>query len=185
MRELMLAADLDELVGIGESPFAAHVRQCEGCRLVANRIASGTRRFGAELALAGPSALTASPTGLRRRAPRSLLVVAVGVAAAASIALIAHWPLQPVPVAAMPVVELAPNEAPATATSFDGPTFDGPTFDAPVVDAATVDAIPELTLAPPLGQVSVEVPEGRSAVVMQTRNPSMTVIWLHCAGPSC
>ena len=168
MRELMLVAELDELGGVGATSLAAHVRQCDRCRLVARRIAAGTRRFGTELALAEA---TGSPVPRTRRAwaRRAWLTGAIGLAAAASFAIVVTrqrdgW----TPSSGAPL-EYLPDEDSASP----------PSFADPITEAAVVEPIPDLMLSPPLEQVSVDVPEGRRAVVMKTRNPSMTVVWLH------
>jgi hypothetical protein len=168
MRELMLVADVEELAGVGATPFAAHVRECDRCRVVARRIAAGTRRFGTELALEATSA-TPVTESRSRRARRRWLTGVVGVAAAACVAIILTRQADTWTPSVAPVLELAPNEDSGAPTSFGEP----------IAEAAVVEPIPDLMLSPPLEQVSVDVPEGRSAVVMKTRNPSMTVVWLH------
>jgi len=167
MRELVLVADLDELAGAGATPFAAHLRECDCCRAMAHRIASGTRRFGMELALAAASP-TPAIASRRRRARRGWLTGVVGLAAAC-IAIVLTRQADPWTPRVAPVLELAPNEDSTAPTSFDEP----------IAESAVAEPTPDLMLAPPLEQVSVDVPAGRRAVVMKTRNPSMTVVWLH------
>jgi len=168
MREQMLVADLDELAGVGATPFAAHLRECDRCRGVARRITSGTLRFGTELALA---AATGSPVPGTRRAwaRRAWLTGAVGLAAAACFAIVVTrqrnvW----TPMSAAPLEYLPSEDSTAP-----------PSFADPINEAAVVEPMPDLMPSPPLDQVSIDVPEGRRAVVMKTRNPSMTVVWLH------
>ena len=162
MRQQMLDADLDELTGLGGTPLARHIAACEPCRVAGRGIAAGTRRFAAER----PIQIRATPTPSKAR--RGWLTGAIGLAAACLTFLVAraetNWAPEPRLADATLGAAVAPAELPVPDHSF------APTASDPVVDAP-IDVVDPL--------VSVEVPEGRRALVMKTRNPSMTVIWLH------
>lgn len=81
-RQEMLAADLEELRGETESPLAAHVRACAGCRQYAARILGGQAALGR-----GLDALQPQAGAGRRRPSRAWRRARAPLAAAAVLAL--------------------------------------------------------------------------------------------------
>ena len=93
MLDRMLEAELHELSAQGDSPLAAHLRECGSCRTMARRIVSDTSVLATAVAPRPSMVLASRPrsTGLRRR-------VAIGLAAAAVLVVIARrWssPIEP------------------------------------------------------------------------------------------
>ncbi len=86
MRERILEADLAELRGETDTPLAKHLRECDACRSVADKIVQAEAELGV--------ALDTMATGVRTRrttAPRRRLghwAVLVPLAAAAGLAAI-------------------------------------------------------------------------------------------------
>ena len=78
IREEMLVAEIEDLRGIGESDVAKHVRTCDACAAIAQRLLGGHAQISAGLGSIKPRAKT------RRR----LLWIPIPLAAAAVIALL-------------------------------------------------------------------------------------------------
>jgi hypothetical protein len=178
--EALLDSDLPELVA-GSTPLAAHVRGCERCRRVADAFMADTR-----LLAAGMPAVAA-----RRRPARTRYAVAPLAAAAALVVMVSLRGQAPAP-----VVEVASMLAPVVVDSFPRAPVAAV---APRVSAARAlraypRAVPmsavklaraESLVAQPAAPVptaravSVTPPAGTRAVVMQTSDPKLVVVWLY------
>lgn len=228
MRELMLEAELAELVGDGTSALARHVRRCAACRAVARSLAADTDALALLVATAprpAPSAPERIRGGVLRmnrawRGPRAYdVALALPLAAAIVVALV--WlpghdsvpgatgsPLSggagtshstPVSAprvssAALPVeAEHPPTVAsrPATARRANDSGSGGgrfvrvsPIAVVPIVTSvaltATISAAAQSSPPPhDVDAVGVTPERGSRAVVMGTRDPAVTVVWLY------
>ena len=86
MRERLLEAELDELAGQGNSPVAAHVRECARCRAVAEQLLGDTRQLAEATSAASLRSTTTNARARGRMSSRRYLVV--GTLAAAALALV-------------------------------------------------------------------------------------------------
>jgi hypothetical protein len=193
----MLSADADALRGEGLDAVAVHVRGCSRCRAVAARMVQETSSLAA--------AVASAPMGVRPRsrahafAPR----VAVVLAAAATLMLIVYPEQQPLveserPAAAVSVVAPAVVAAAPAPARAPGRTAAPRVESAMPVAATTISVAPlespvpvaavQIAVAPSdtrpvhetaAGLVTVAPPPGVHARVTQTRNPSITVVWLY------
>lgn len=186
----MLGADPQELRGDGQSPLAEHIHACTRCGAVASEMLEEMSALASAVAA---GAVTARP--VRWRAPALVLAGAAAVliaaypkeqsvesapsaqsAASVSPAVAVASPAQmPTP----SVRNAAPrrtNATPMPATTISAPYESPAPFEAVRVSAAPIDslAVAETTS----GLVSVTPPPGVHARVTQTRNPSITVVWL-------
>lgn len=174
--ELLLEADLSELDGVGESPLAAHVRDCAKCRAVAAQVLADTRA----LALAtGDRRVVTRPSGARRSYVRR--PVAAAGALAAVLALAVFGPMRtdddthatvPAPGPAAPAATEVPRGVPAAARRFAEPAAATPMR---LVASQSVTA--RATGDP--DRVIVTAPEGTRVAVLKTGNPAITVVWLY------
>jgi hypothetical protein len=79
MLERMLEADLDDLNGHGDAAVATHVRECERCRAVADRLTGDTAALGRSiraLRRAPEPAVVSSRSAIARLAPTVALIAA-------------------------------------------------------------------------------------------------------------
>ena len=181
MLQRMLDAEPDELLGRGETALAVHLRECGRCRAVAQQLLEETGALvNAMVRDARLVATVAPPNAGRRRWPRQravlggLLVVA-GIVVAALL-----WSpprgVQPGPTtptlgpAAPPSVVV--NGSPIGAERYPAAR---PIL-AEAVAATAVTTSPE-PLAP--ARLIVRPPSGVRAAVLQTANPTITVVWLY------
>jgi len=181
MLERMLDAEPDELLGRGETALAVHLRECGRCRAVAQQLLQETGALVNAMARdARPVATMASPSAGRRRWTRQRAVVGSVLAVAGMVVAALLWSpshgVQPGP--ATPA--LAPA-APAAAVINGSPMRaerypeERPIL-AEAVAAAAVTTSPE-PLAP--ARLIVRPPSGVRAAVLQTANPTITVVWLY------
>jgi hypothetical protein len=209
MRDRMLEAEPDELEGVGASALALHVRECDACAAVAQRIVRDSRVLALAVQRAAPAdvALFAA----RTRMPRRSLVGGAVAALAASVvlavlvqngirgyaqtdgsfAVIARAPaLTPdvgprrpdAGVLSSPVLG-AGLAAPVSSVAVDV----APVHGVRVADVDAVSAVPfvvpsegtEPAMANERSVVSVTPPRGRRAAVMQGRNAKVTVVWFY------
>lgn len=142
-RDLLLEADPAELRGEGDSPLAAHLRDCAACRARAQAILAGEAELDAAL-----RSLAAARTGTRVIAlwPRHGLARRVGTIA--------------VPLAAAAAAAGVVLLRPAPAGEKPGVTTEK-------IARALFPRQPVVRPGP-----------GRSAMVLQTRDPGVTVVWI-------
>lgn len=188
-RERMLEADPSTLGGHGESELARHLRRCDACRQAGAAILAAHRaladvleraasRVGLERAVAlaergravgGAEDEASTPArgarrrigglpggqGARRRWPRRLLPL-VPLAAAAALAIL--------------LIGRGAGPRPGTPGTSSG-------AHAPAGGAAVLAERPRT--AGEDGGFALRVPEGGHAIVFATRDPRITVVWLH------
>lgn len=175
--EALLDADLPDVL-TGRAPLAVHVRDCRRCRAVAQTLATDTQMLAHAVALAP------------RRPGRSPLMIALPAAAAAVLLVMVTTQdtvrapggsrisaLEPVVVQPAAPVAQAPEPAPVRATPRAFPRAN-PVM-AVKLDAAG-PANNEASLpASSTTTVTVAPPAGTRAVVMQTGDPRLVVVWLY------
>ena len=178
--EQMLDAELT-LLASGGSELAGHVRGCVRCGRIARRLQADTQQLAV--------AMSRSDVRRARRVP--LLVWATPVAAAAAL-LVMLSPPEPVERVAEVASVLSPvtvdsfPPAPAVAPIAAKAAKRGPMLRAfPVAQSITPVSLPlQAPIATPArvvasNAVSVTPPAGTRAVVMQTSDPKLVVVWLY------
>lgn len=159
-RRLLLEADLPELRGEGEGPLCRHLDTCARCRAAADTILAAEEELDGALRSLGPRLDEDAAVELaRRQGParrpepaRSWWKVLVPVASAAALAgLLYLGSLEP---ERRPHRPAARSPVPAASA----PGLDGPG------DRTAV-------------QLAVEVPEESRVMIVETRDPSVTVVW--------
>jgi hypothetical protein len=182
MRERMLEADVEELEGRGTSLLATHVRECAACAGIARGLVRDTRVLAA-VAERSPSGVVAL-VPRRRRNGSYLMIGGAAAAIAASVLFVAQRSARSDAVSA-PAFVTAPAVLAAigdTVVSQMLPLNVRRFADAtPVVAVPLVPVIaaPALPVADGPAMVRVDPPEGVRAAVMQTGNPSITVVVLY------
>jgi hypothetical protein len=175
----LLDAELPGLVA-GTTPLALHVRDCSRCRRVADQFIVDTHL----LAMALPA-----PSSRRQRSIRTHVMAPLALAASllVMVAVQEQGGTPASPVAAMlPPVVIAPSPVvariePVTPST---PRRAGREFPRTVpIAAVKLDGSVSLAVKPleaiPNRTVSVTPPAGTRAVVMQTSDPKLVVVWLY------
>jgi hypothetical protein len=171
--ELLLEADLGELDGHGDSPFAAHVRECAKCGAVAARVAMDTRALARA---PGDLRTAARPAGVRR--PYRLHPVALAGALAAAFALVLFG-LRQIDDGQRVAAVSSPLPAPVSplGTLVAARRFAEPAAATPMRLVASQPVAARATGDPDV--VTVTAPEGIRVAVLRTGNPAITVVWLY------
>ena len=148
---LLLEADLAELEGLGQTDLTAHLERCGGCRERARRIVAGERALGAAL----------EGIGLARGARDAGLGESTSDQRTAPVPSRRGWRAVrrawiPLALAAgIGALILIPGSEPA-----------------PVVTRS-------VALDDDAGRLRVDVPAGRNAVLYETENPNVIVVWFY------
>jgi anti-sigma factor RsiW len=164
-REQLLVADVDELFGTGDSPLAHHIRRCERCRTLANRI------------LADQQALDRALTELSRERSPDVVVTTPPVGRQADDGAIGRRRLwrRALPLAAAAVLAallLLPPALRRESLNMPGDTLGD-------VAVVSIDQSGDRSGDRGRASLQVEAPaEGRMAV-FETRDPSITVVWFY------
>jgi len=181
MLERMLAAEPDELLGRGETALAVHLRECGRCRAVAHQLLQETGALVNAMARdARPVAPVPPLSAGRRRWTRQRAVVG-GVLAVAGMVVAALLWSPPRDVQPGPATPTLAPAAPAPGV-VNGLPMGAERYPAarPImaeaVAGAAVTTSPE-RLAP--ATLIVRPPSGVRAAVLQTANPTITVVWLY------
>jgi hypothetical protein len=164
-REAMLECEPEELEGLGGSPLAEHIRECDRCRRVGRVLLA---ELGAlDAALDSTAAEAAEPAGPRAGVRRLRWRVLLPLAAAAALALVVtRWP-EPRPVGPSAArVASGPSAAAGSARGAEArPATSPPGVGEPALDAAFEP------------RLRVSAPPGTRVMVFQTRDPSVAVVW--------
>lgn len=184
-REWLMDAEPEALATVEGSPVAAHLETCTECRAVVARLRVMQRElrdaYSAAASLSGAEhvaframAAGRSPVEGRTAARRRRWVVAVtgvlGLAAAAVLA-VSVVPRHEAPrPARSPEVLQSDSDAGAIAGA-------GRSVTTGVAAGGPGDALARTGNA--TSGVSVDVPEGRNAIVFATRNPLISVVWIY------
>jgi anti-sigma factor RsiW len=154
-REWLIDADPDVLTHAEASPVAGHLQSCASCRAVVARLLTAQHGMhGAYLAVAPRKSAAEVAQQVLAGESKVLPITATrrgrrNVVAAASVLSLAT-------AAAVLIAVVGRQRAPAA-----------PAFQPAVVADTAVSSI------------TVEVPEGRNAIVFTTRNPLISVIWIY------
>jgi len=182
MVQRMLDAELEELSGIGDSTLARHIGECIPCRLAGRRIVSLTRQLGEDLpASPVPGTATARASGAR-----ALARFAMGAALAASVTagIMVRGAGAPAPIhssGASPrsmepaVVKAEPAVLPRHRLQSARASRQVASNHVPTAMPPHDDTEPRVIAR----RVAVQVHAGSQAIVMQTSDPLVTVVWLH------
>ncbi len=196
----LLEAEREELEGVGDSRVAIHVRDCASCQTVARRLLAGTSLLVSDMKTRD----SATRIGLRARSSRSRVVTRSALwtgALAAAAAVVLFFPPARRSTAShnatvSTVARVAPTpsaaEEPRTSSrpkSPPVPTLDGlvpvpaTRFPDPVAATAAQFVASQLTEQrmawPESSGVSAAPPMGTRAVVLATRDPKITIVWLY------
>jgi hypothetical protein len=190
--ELMLDADLSDLSVPSATPLGEHLRGCAWCRRVGTTLVADTHSLAAAMAMP----IVDRRSRWTRRAYESVpLAVAAGILVMLTVQV---WQLSPVvnePNVLPTVIVNAPLPPPVAPTRVTPPV---PTVKA-VVKAAPVAPLRAFPAPRPIttvamiipasaatpspvvasNEVSVTPPVGTRAVVMQTGDPKLVVVWLY------
>jgi hypothetical protein len=176
--ETMLGADFAELAA--NTPLAAHVRGCTRCRRVADALQSDTKLLAARpLVVTGRERSSASRYALVPLAAAALLVVVSVQRQARAPAVREVSTLTPV------IVDSFAPARPASAAAEMRAPRPGRAYPRAVPLAAVKLNLVEPVVARParpieaVPAVSVTPPAGTRAVVMQTSDPRVVVVWLY------
>jgi anti-sigma factor RsiW len=151
--EALLEADTDTLGGTGEDALSTHVRECARCRAAATRFLEGERLLREGLEA------TAKP-------PAQELVDAMSRRAR------------------MPPVEPEPRSTgarPGARWRLWVPAVGAAAATVALLWPGPPSPVPSL-LAPSVARTRVELPPGQDALVLETRNPEITVVWFFQGG---
>lgn len=190
--DAMLDADVAELSPTASTPLGEHLRDCTWCHRVGRQLVDDTRRLATEMAMpvvghrprwsrrfseAAPLAVAAGILVMLTlnvvqqqdvdRGPRLLPTVVVNVSVPGPLANVSE--VAPVP----PVRTVVTGVAVAPLRAFPAPTPIAPVAMALPVSAATPAHVVTSNA------VSVTPPVGTRAVVMQTGDPKLVVVWLY------
>jgi hypothetical protein len=198
--ELILDAEPTELSLDGDSPLVAHLKSCDRCRRVANRLAEQTVMVAAEVK-AEPAILElpARPEPVKP----AVWPMYAGLAAAAALTLmvvtadhgsqiedrslgqgnrVVDTPQAPA-VAQVPARRPAAPKAEPRSEQIRAIAVAPVRFERQTVEES-VRLIREKRNADTSGVISVAPPAGVRATVLATSNPAVTVIWLQAADTS-
>jgi len=181
MLERMLDAEPGELLGRGETALAVHLRECSRCRAVAQQLLDETGALVNAMARDARLVATVAPPNAGRRRwtrQRALLGGLIAVAGIVVAAFLWSPPrgVQP----GQTTATLAPAARPPAVVN--GLPIGAERYPAarPIlaeaVAATAVTTSPE-PLAP--ARLIVRPPSGVRAAVLQTANPTITVVWLY------
>jgi hypothetical protein len=189
--ELMLEADLAEMSGAMATPLGQHLRACAKCRGVGAHLVESTERF---------ASLMATPVGQGARRVRRVYESApVALAAGILVMFAMQVRQQAVPNLpnVLPAIVVTGTVPPPTEEVSRAPIFKtvaAAVRAAPVTSlrafpvarpiaavelAPTVAGIATTSLVVASNVVSVTPPAGSRAVVMQTGDPKLVVVWLY------
>lgn len=154
-REAMLEADPELLTGIGEKAVPGHLRSCAECRAIAAVFGGELRQVQSAFA-AIQSANAASDVAARAMADETkVLDLALGMRRRS--ARLFALKMASIAAAAAVVIVLADRQE-------KGARLVGANAVAP--DTAST-------------AIAVEVPEGKNAIVFETKNPLISVVWIY------
>ena len=155
VREWLLVASPELLADVASPPVAGHLETCASCREVAKRLLSSQDELEAAYRSTHPGR---SAADVAQRAmdtmPTGVPVVSLNRGRHRLIALAG-------------MVGLAAAAAVLI-------TIAGPSGVPPVSPAAQPAVTPDSPAS-----ITVEVPEGRNAIVFMTRNPKVSVVWIY------
>ncbi len=150
--ELVLEAEPEELTGVGNSPLAAHLRQCADCQ----RIAQSLHTHHAAVQAVYLSAESRRPAAAG--VTRSIGPSAEGTALATTGHHLRRWVLVGVGVAAaITLMVMVRHGTPATALTH------------PTAPSVTTPAAPMVA----------QVPPNQNAIIFATRDPLISVVWFY------
>ena len=181
MLERMLDGETDELLGRGETALAVHLRECGRCRAVAQQLLDDTGALVNAMARDARLVTTMEPPSVGRRRwtrQRALLGGLIAVAGIVVAALLWSPPrgVQPGPT----TPTLAPAAPPSAVVN--GSPIGAERYPAARPILAEAVAATFVTTSPePLtpARLIVRPPSGVRAAVLQTANPTITVVWLY------
>ena len=173
----LLDAELPDLAA-GTTTLAVHVRGCARCRRVAGQLMADTRHLAGAMPVSvarrrkstqgyamAPLALAASLIVLVSIQRRDVAPVTIDTTVLTSVVVEPASPVAPV--------------APKAAASPARPRFAREFPRAVPVAAVRMDVITEPAVTIPARTVSVTFSAGTRAVVMQTSDPKLVVVWLY------
>ena len=105
MRERILGADLAELRGETDTPLAKHLRECDACRSVADKIVQAEAELGVALDTMATGVRTRHTTAPRRRLGHWAVLVPLAAAAGLAAIMVGRGTEAPT-IAALPALQI-------------------------------------------------------------------------------